>query len=92
LGRLVAGRLAPAPWYATGGEADPRRDLSIVEHRTIILNFERPITVRAEIARGGPEDRTPWVVILSASSEGKEVVLTSDERDRAIRALRSMAP
>jgi hypothetical protein len=32
------------------------------------------------------------VVILYASCEGKEVVLTPDERDRAISALRCMAP
>jgi hypothetical protein len=32
------------------------------------------------------------VVILSASSEGKEIPLAVVERDRAVRALRRMAP
>ena len=46
----------------------------LVERRTITLNFGRPVTVYAEVARSGLKDSTPWVVILSASCDGKDVV------------------
>ena len=35
----------------------------LVERRTITLNFGRPVTVYAEVARSGLKDSTPWVVI-----------------------------
>jgi len=38
------------------------------------------------------DDPNPVVVILHTSCEGKEVVLTPDERDHAMRVLRSTAP
>jgi hypothetical protein len=64
----------------------------ITQQRTIVLNLERPIQICAEVAREGADDPNPVVVILHTSCEGKEVVLTRDERDRAIKALRCMAP
>ena len=63
----------------------------ITQQRTIILNLERPIQICAEVAREGADDPNPVVVILYTSCEGKEVVLTPDERDHAMRVLRSMA-
>ena len=62
----------------------------ITQQRTIILNLERPIQICAEVAREGADDPNPVVVILHTSCEGKDV-LTPDERDRAMRVLRSMA-
>jgi hypothetical protein len=64
----------------------------ITQQRSIVLNLERPIQICAEVAREGMDDPNPVVVILHTSCEGKEVVLTPDERDRAINALRCMAP
>jgi hypothetical protein len=64
----------------------------ITQQRTIVLNLERPIQICAEVAREGADYPNPIVVILHTSCEGKEVVLTPDERDRAIKALRCMAP
>ena len=64
----------------------------ITQQRTIVLNLERPIQICAEVTCEGADDPNPVVVILYASCEGKQVVLTPDEQDRAIKALRCMAP
>ena len=64
----------------------------ITQQGSIVLNLERPIQICAEVAREGMDDPNPVVVILHTSCEGKEVVLTPDERDHAMRVLRSTAP
>ena len=76
--------------YTAGHEA-PGAAPMITQQRTIVLNLERPIQICAEVAREGTDDPNPLVVILHTSCEGKEVVLTPDERDHAMRVLRSMA-